>query len=238
MRIFFFLFCFMACWQLNFAQTDSLVKDTVVAPKKPSRKYKRSEFSFVINRAFLAGQKNVETAPLNPLGSGSMDLGFAYGFRLPRKWTIHIQGLITTYKLNFATLPSKTFPDTLHQGLRTQKLRFMGATLPFGVIYNLKEKDGKRITYAELGVWGGFLLPPTYKAKYVDSTGKSVVEKRALYFGLEGFNFLQSGIYARLGWKQFALYGNYRASNIFTNNFVRTDKPKPSYFELGISVVL
>jgi len=195
----------------------------------------------VFNRGLLIGSLNSDDqAPINGSLSGSLFLGVGVKFGLiGNKMGLRITPGVNWYKLNYDQEDEKQFPTDTTFG--SEKHRFTYVELPIGIYFNFsQDEDGDPKLFAEVGGFTGYKIGAIYKRKF-EENGRTVKIKRTDVPGIENWRL---GVYARLGYKRWALYYSYLLSDIF-DSFVTEDGSElsrnpdlPPRMEVGISFFL
>jgi len=212
-------------------------------------------FSLVFNRGFQLVDKQNDSIPINGASSGTFFLGG--GIRIPLiKQTVGIRltpGIswtnISYNQTNFKKFPSVA-SDTIN--LSVEKHGLTHIDLPVSFFFNLtRDEDGDPRIFLEIGGYASYLMAASYRIKYEDANGLRVKEKIRDLHSLEGdkaeFERLRYGMFARAGFKWFALYLDYRLSDVFDefSGTIINPQTSPGFrnpilepLQIGISIFL
>jgi len=195
----------------------------------------------VFSRGFiLSGVEGDDQAPVNGSLSGSLFIGVGFKFNLAKNVLgLRVSPGVNWYKLNYVQEDEKIFPtDTIFD---TEKHRFTYLELPIGFYINFsQDEDGDPKLFAEAGGFLGYKVEGIYKRKF-DFNGRTSKLKRSDVTDLEDWRY---GLYARLGYKRWAIYYSYLLSDVFkafpTENSTHavSDLTLPPPMEVGISFFL
>jgi hypothetical protein len=198
-------------------QTDSTQNQEVNQPADDPR-----TFSLVFNRGFIYQPNNFQvaqdTVPINGTSSGTFFLGAGImvpfgrnviGLRMAPgfAWTIY----------DYGQTSQKTFPTPIDedQPLLFEKHRTQWVELPVGLYWNVsRDEDADPLFFVELGGYAGYMVSAQYRAQF--ASGARTITLRESGLEQEGdFQRLRYGLYARAGYKWFALYAAYRLSSVW-----------------------
>lgn len=229
------------------AMTDSLP-----VPVKKAH-FQRGEFNFIINRAFAGASTMSDSVAISSINSGSLFIGTGYNFNLSKKVALHLQPGLNFFKIRYKNNTNKAFPvysdTTASVSYKRQLITY--AEVPFGIVYTFKRDEKKsRVSYAELGVFGGIEVSERLRVKYetpdnYSSAGSHNEVKKIRNIGY--VNPFRYGVYARVGQGFLSFYTAFRMSNVFFNNrkefldiggALFTPNPKLFGLELGFGIVL
>lgn len=195
----------------------------------------------VFSRGFiLSNVEGDDQAPVNGSLSGSLFIGVGFKFNLAKNVLgLRVAPGVNWYKLNYQQEDEKIFPtDTVFD---MEKHRFTYLELPIGFYLNFsKDEDGDPKLFAEAGGFLGYKVEGVYKRKF-NFNGRTAKLKRSDVPDLEDWRY---GLYARLGYKRWAVYYSYLLSNVFkafpTENGTNevSDLTLPPSMEVGISFFL
>ncbi len=227
--------------------------DSLPVPRKRTR-FKRGEFNFVINRAFSGASSMSDSVPISSINSGSLFIGGGYNFNINEKFALHVQPGLNFFKIRYKNNSNFEFPvysdTTASISYKRQMITY--AEVPVGVVYTFKRDEKKsRVTYAELGVFGGIEVAERLRLKYRTPDNYSLLGNHTEIKKIRNMGYMNPvryGVYARVGQGFLSFYTAFRFSNVFFNNRRIIDEvtgvkqlfPNPKLFglELGFGIVL
>lgn len=181
------------------------------------------KFSLVFNRGFQLVNKANDSIPINGASSGTFFLGG--GIRIPlagQTVGIRLSPGVSWTNISYNQTNLKQFPTqaTDTTNLSVEKHSLTHIDLPVSFFFNItRDEDGDPRVFVEVGGYASYLMAASYKTKYEDTNGLRVKEKVRDLHALEGdkaeFERLRYGIFARAGFKWFAIYADYRISDVF-----------------------
>lgn len=207
--------------QIDKEAVDNLKEDNLQEDNLPVDNARR--FSLVFNRGFQLVDKANDSIPINGASSGTFFLGG--GIRIPLGG--QVAGLrlapgVSWTNISYNQTNLKQFPTVAGDSLNlsVEKHSLTHIDLPLSVFFNLsRDEDGDPRIFVEVGGYASYLMAASYKTKYEDSNGLRVKQKtrdlHALTEEKEEFERLRYGMFARAGFKWFALYIDYRLSDVF-----------------------
>ncbi|MBX7242498.1 MAG: hypothetical protein K1X92_12170 [Bacteroidia bacterium] len=227
--------------------------DTLPVVRKKNR-FKRGEFNFIINRAFAGASNMSDSVPISSINSGSLFIGGGYNFNINEKFALTVQPGLNFFKIRYKNNSNSEFPvyadTTASISYKRQMITY--AEVPVGVVYTFKRDEKKsRVTYAELGVFGGVEVAERFRVKYRTPDNYSLLGTHTEIKKIRNMGYMNParyGVYARVGQGFLSFYTAFRFSNVFFNNRREIDPdtgikqlyPNPKLFglELGFGVVL
>lgn len=223
-------FLILASVSLSSIQAQEVMIDTTQAPVAKEATGEDNlpvdmarRFSLVFNRGFQLVDRANDSIPINGASSGTFFLGG--GIRIPlggQKAGIRLAPGISWTNITYNQTNLKQFPTPSSDStnLSVEKHSLTHIDLPLSFFFNLtRDEDGDPRIFIEVGGYASYLMAASYKTKFEDANGLRIKSKIRDLHALEGdkaeFERLRYGLFARAGFKWFAVYVDYRLSDVF-----------------------
>ena len=201
----FLMLCFLGLYGLQAQETK---KDSIPALQleEPNR------FDFILQRSILLGKADTMATLKNSSGSWFIGLGF----KLPiaqNRLGVRVQPGINWLKFNHALNDTtKSFPDS-RTDYTLQRHRLAYLEVPVGIYYNISlDEERNPKAFVEAGGFAGYGFSFVLKTKETTVRDQGLKTKTSNLPDLEALRY---GVYARAGYRWFALHFSYRLTNVF-----------------------
>lgn len=146
--------------------------------------------------------------------SGTTRLGLQMSAaRRSKRWGFHLNPSIAWTGYHFLQDSSKTFPTTVDT-FSSERHLLTWVDVPAGLSFHFGRGQGPEAhPWVEVGIWAGYRIAGSYRARYTDSEGR-VVNTRISRIS-EPQNF-RGGGYLRVGYGDIALYVTNRITGVYT----------------------
>ncbi len=196
-------------------------------------------FNLIVNQGFVVNGTGIDSMPMRGSASGSFFIGGGFIINLyKQKLGLRLTPGYAWYRATYESTGAKTFPSA-SDSFQLERHRMGFFEVPVGLFYNFKtEEDGDPEIFAEIGGYAGYRTGSVYKTRGTNAEGQEVTTTVKNVGDLERFRY---GLFARAGYKWFALHAAYRLSNVWLTTPTQREGyvyPKMPALEVGLSLFL
>jgi hypothetical protein len=222
-------------FQYSFSQTvmleQDLKKDTIPAQRGPNLKKYSHLF---LGYGFVTGAAEGAGSSVNYFRSTDFNIGYRHKRKIVGFYDLGIDLTYGLTSFNFDTSAPFLIPNW---GVKSERLNLNRFGLSLFNRINIGKRGNFIKNFFDFGGYGQFefMTKHIYIVENAPNNYYYAGNSRVAHRNLRYISPLNYGLSARLGIRRYALYANYRMSNIFKPNFAF---PEPPRFTLGLQIGL
>ena len=204
-------------------------KDTIPQTHGPNLKHYSQ---FYIGYGFIAGETGGPGADIKYGASDQGMFGYRYKRRISNFYAIGYELNYNVLSFHLDDAKGKVFPTpTVYD---KEKLVLHNLGLGLYNRFNFGRRGNHLGKYLDLGVYGDWSFDSKYIAKYEQDSVNALGGKQVkmVVKDLDYLNKIHYGVTARFGINRFMLFGSYRLSDIFKEDYQQTVTKLDGYAEL------
>ena len=224
------LFVFLpAAFSQNVVLEQDVNKDTVQQTNGPNLKH----FSqFYVGYGLVAGETDGSGADIKYGASDQWMVGYRYKRKISNFYALGYELNYNAYTFVLDDSKDKLFPTSVSYDKEKLVLHNLGLVLYNR--FNFGRRGNHLGKYLDLGAYGDWSFDSKYIAKYeLDSANAFGAKKiKMISKDLQYLNKIHYGVLARFGINRFMVFGSYRLSDIFKDEYQQSNENILGYPEL------
>ncbi|MEW6470252.1 MAG: hypothetical protein AB1458_15155 [Bacteroidota bacterium] len=207
------LLCLYAPAQIILLHED-VKSDSVVSRFGPNRTHYIQSF---YGSGFILGPSDSAGAEIKPWKSWYLNYGLRYKLKLGGYYALGLDVYYQFVSYRIKQSPEKVLPDTiLHE---KEKLNLHNISGAFFNRINFSKRGDIIGNYFDFGVYGDYVAASTHVYRDQNAAGSASDKTTIKKHGLAYISRHNYGVFARIGWNNFAFWGQYRLSNMFDKSY-------------------
>lgn len=207
----------LSCFAQNVVMHQT-VDDTIIPKHGPNLK---NFTHYYIGYGFIAGQPEATGSDINYGKSGNFIFGIRYKLKVCKFYAIGYDISFNTYSFNLKQDSSKITPNKIQHDKEVLNISNIGLGLYNRFNYG---RRGNQIgKFVDLGAYGDLKIGGTNFTRDKMDNGNIIKTTISKLNYLEPLNY---GVFGRIGFNRYVLYGSYRLSDIFESSYIYPELPR------------